>query len=441
MNTRRRRKPSGRRRPTPDRPAEAVVIAKLAQHGDGEGRLADGTRVFVPLTLPGDEIRVQPGAKRGDGVAGTVIDWINRQPREEPICKVFGSCGGCQLQHVPAATYQAWKTDAVRTALARHGLDAAMEPLRQVPLDARRRATLSLVMTADGPVLGFNAAYSDRVIGMDGCPLLASSLSVLWAPLRDFCTSIFSAPMRADIRITAAGAGAVEIVVITDQELNLARREAVAAFSETHDIARFCWQVPGVSPETVVQRRTMLLSIGSAEIELPVGGFLQPSAEGETVLQELVMAGVGDAARVADLYCGIGTFAFMLASSGKHVLAADDNAPQIAALDRAAGRAGLGGHIRTEVRDLKSSPFEGRAFADLDAVVFDPPRAGAKSQAECLADSNVGTIIAVSCNPATLARDLRILVDGGYKVERLTPVDQFPMSYHVEAVAVLHRAG
>lgn len=440
MSPNKRRRSARRSKPAPKRPAETIVISKIAQQGDGEGQLADATRVFVPLTLPGDEILVQPGTKRGDGLAGSVLEWIERQPRKEPICDVFGICGGCQLQHVPEADYRKWKTDAVRTALARHGFAIDIEPLRQVPVDARRRATLSLVMTADGPVLGFNGAYSDRVIGMDGCPLLAQSLSRLWVPMRDFCVQVFKAPMRADIRITAAAPGSIEVVVAADQELDLAKREAIAGFSETHDIARFCWQNAGTSPEPVVQRRPVLLSIAKAEIELPVGGFLQPSAEGEAILQELVMAGVAKARKVADLYCGIGTFSFVLASAGKHVLAIDDNAAQIAALDQAAGRAGLGGHIQTEVRDLKSSPLQAGAFTEIDAVVFDPPRAGAKAQAECLADSDAGTIVAVSCNPATLARDLRILVDGGYRIESLTPVDQFPMSYHVEAVCVLRRA-
>ncbi len=439
MSSKRRRRPARRVKPEPKRPAETVEITKIAQQGDGEGALTDATRIFVPLTLPGDVIRAQPGARRGDGISGSVLEWIEQTPRKDPICNVYGSCGGCQLQHVPTADYQSWKSDAVRTALSRHGLSVELSPLRQVPLNARRRATLSLVMTADGPVLGFNGAYSDRVIGMDGCPLLAPALAGLWVPIRDFCASVFAAPMRADIRMTAAQPGSVEIVIATDRELDLGLREAIAAFSKTHDIARFCWQLPGTSPEPVVQRRPVLLTIGKAEIEFPVGGFLQPSSEGESVLQSLVMDGVGKARKVADLYCGIGTFAFVLASAGKHVMAADDSAPQIAALDQAAGRAGLGGHIGAAVRDLKDSPFEAAAFGDIDAVVFDPPRAGARAQAECLADCGAATIVAVSCNPATLARDLRILVDGGYRIESLTPVDQFPMSYHVEAVAVLRR--
>ena len=441
MSGGRRRKSPSRGRPAPKRPAETVVIEKIAQQGDGEAALADGTRVFVPLTLPGDEIRVQPGAKRGDGVAGSVLEWVDQRPRNDPICEVFGTCGGCQLQHLPPSDYDAWKTQAVRTALSRHGLAPDIRPLSMVPIDARRRATLGFGMTASGPVLGFNEAYNDRVVGMDGCPLLAPPLASLWMPLRDFCANVFKAPARADVRITAADAGSAEVVVISDRELDLAVREAIADFANVHDIARFCWQRAGEPPEPVVQRSPVKLTIGKAVIEFPVGGFLQPSAEGEGILQELVLAGVGQAKHVADLYCGVGTFAFMMASVKKHVLAVDDNASQIAALDQAAGRAGLGGYMEAEVRDLRAAPLPPKRFEGMDAVVFDPPRAGARSQAEMLADSTVPRIVAVSCNPATLARDLRILVDGGYRIESLTPVDQFPMSYHVEAVAVLTRSG
>ncbi|MBO6519725.1 MAG: class I SAM-dependent RNA methyltransferase [Rhodospirillales bacterium] len=417
------------------------MISRIAQQGDGEAALADGTRVFVPLTLPGDEVRVQPGAKRGDGLAGTVLEWIHRKDRREPVCDVYGACGGCQLQHLLTEDYVTWKTGAVTTALSRHGLSVDLAPMQQVPLNARRRATLAFVMTAAGPMLGFKEAYSDRIVGMDSCPLLAPPLAALWVPLREFCGRIFQSPFRADLRVTTTGAGSVDIVIEADAELDLARREAIAAFAEARDVARVSWQRPGEPPEPVVQRKPVLLNIGKAEIELPMGGFVQPSTEGETILQALVSQGVGDARRVADLYCGIGTFAFVLSSDRRHVLAVDDNAAQIAALDRAAGRAGLGGYIDTAVRDLRASPLEPKAFADMDAVIFDPPRAGAKAQAEMLADSTVPRIVAVSCNPATLARDLRILTDGGYRIECLTPVDQFPMSYHVEAVAVLSRPG
>lgn len=441
MSVGRRRKPQKRGKPSPKRPAETVVIEKIAQQGDGEAPLADGTRVFVPLTLPGDKVLVQPGAKRGDGVSASVVEWLDQSSRNAPICEVFGKCGGCQLQHLPSSEYDRWKIDAVRTALSRHGLTPEINPLMKVPVDARRRATLGFVMTAAGPVLGFNGAYTDRIVGMDGCPLLAPPLARLWKPLREFCARVFKAPARADVRITAADAGSVEIVVIADQKLDLPVREAIADFVNAHDIARFCWQRGGETPEPVVQRSPVKLTIGKAVIELPMGGFLQPSAEGEGILQELVLNGVGESRHVADLYCGIGTFAFKMASLKKHVLAVDDNASQVAALDQAAGRAGLGGYMETEVRDLRAAPLPPKSFEAMEAVVFDPPRAGARSQAEALAESPVPRIVAVSCNPATLARDLRVLVDGGYVIESLTPVDQFPMSYHVEAVTVLKRSG
>jgi len=430
---------SRRPRAAPLKPAEDITITKIAQHGDGEGCLADGTRIFVPLTLPGDTLRVQPGGKRGDGVVGSIMEMTHAEPRKAPICDVFGTCGGCQLQHLEDQAYQAWKSASLVTALSRHGLKADINPLRQIAINTRRRATLALVMAQAGPVLGFNEPYSDRVVGMDGCPLLVPALAALWEPIRNLCVAILEAPCRADIAMTAIDAMNVDVCIITDVKLDLQKREKIAAFAEAHDIARIAWQRPGESPEPVSQRRAVGLRIGKAEISLPSGGFLQPSREGEAVLQSLVADGIASAKQVADLFCGIGTFAFTLASDGKHVLAVDENAAQIAALDQAAGRAGLGGHIRTAVRDLKDSPLDSAALNDFDAVVFDPPRAGAKAQAECLSDSMVPVIVAVSCNPATLARDLRILVDGGYTIETLTPVDQFPMSYHIEAVAVLRR--
>lgn len=439
------RKPRGRKRghktrPAPVRASENVVITKIAQQGDGEALLADGTRVFVPLTLPGDEISVQPGGKRGDGLTGSVLEYQKQQPRSEPICGVYGKCGGCQLQHLPAEDYTAWKIQYVKTALSRHGFDLELRPLRQMQIASRRRATLALVMTQDGPVLGYNEAYADRIVGMDGCPLLVEPLAKLWAPLRELAKVILPTPSRADIAMTAANEDALEIVIISDAELDLEKRETLAQFAETHDIARLAWQRSRQSPEPISARRDVVLNFGDVQIALPIGGFLQPSRVGQETLQELVSDGVGDARRVADLYCGVGTFTFHFARMGKHVLAVDDHADQIVALNRAAGRHDLGGRIETKVRDLKESPIFSTDLVGLDAVIFDPPRAGARGQAEYLADSVVPKIIAVSCNPATLARDLRILVDGGYTIDHITPVDQFPMTYHVEAVAVLSRS-
>lgn len=428
-------------RPLPPKPIEEVAITHVGQQGDGEGRLADGTRVFVPLTMAGDLARVRPLAKRGEGYAAELVELVDAKDRKEPVCPVFGRCGGCQLQHLPDMDYAAWKVASVVTALKRHGLDVPFAPLRQVPLQSRRRATLAAVMTQAGPVLGFNEAHSDRVIGIDDCPLLVAPLARLLAPIKTLLAAILPAPGRADVAMTAAGDDAVEIVIISEQKLDLNMREALAAFADTWDLARLAWEKPGETPEPVAARRDVTLTLGDVRIPLPMKGFLQPSKDGEAILRELVFAGVAGAMNVADLYCGIGTFTFPLASERRHVLAVDGIAVQLAAIDLAAGRHALGGRIRTQVRDLKEVPLSIAELADFDAVIFDPPRAGAKTQVEELARSSVAMVVAVSCNPATMGRDLRVLVDGGYEIVSFTPVDQFPMSHHVEAVAVLKRPG
>ena len=438
------RKPARRgrgrgKRPPPKLPPEDVLIERIAQQGDGEGRLADGTRVFAPLTLPGERVRLQPKGKRGDGLAAEVLEVLEGKPRQEPICPVFGTCGGCQLQHLPDADYVAWKSAAVATALSRHGIDVVPQPLLRAPVRSRRRATLSCVATKDGVVLGFNQAQSDRVVGIGGCPLLVPALERLIEPLRTLLGRVLTPPARADVALTAADAGALEMVVAADVEPDLAAREILAAFAQEHDLARLAWRTPGMPAEPVAARRDLTLSLGGVEVALPIGSFLQPSAEGEAILRQRVEGACAGSGRVADLYCGIGTFTLPLAARGAHVLAVDGDAGQAGALELAAGRAGLGGRVTALARDLQADPLSADELSSFDAVVFDPPRAGARAQAACLAESAVPLVVAVSCNPATMGRDLRLLLDGGYAIETLTPVDQFPMSYHVEAVAVLRR--
>ena len=251
---------------------------------------------------------------------------------------------------------------------------------------------------------------------------------------------------RADIAMTAVGVSGqdVELVITSGHKVDLKAREALAGFAEAQDVVRIAWSEPGLPPEQIVQRRDLMLHLGGVDIQLPINGFLQPSVDGEALLQDLVIEGLGDVVtakggRIADLYCGVGTFALPLAAARKHVLAVDGIAAQAGALATAAGRAGLGGRLSTDVRDLKMEPLMPNELNEFDAVIFDPPRAGAKVQVEELANSTVPCIIAVSCNPATLGRDLRILIDAGYRLDKVTPVDQFPMTHHAEAVAVLHR--
>ena len=266
-----------RPRPAPLRAPEVVTVTKVAQQGDGEALLADGVRVFMPLTLPGDIVRVQPGAKRGDGMVGSVLEFIETVPRAAPICPVFGQCGGCQLQHMPADAYAEWKRDAVAAGLSRQGIDIELEPLRTVPLASRRRASLAAVMTQNGLRFGFNEAHSDRIIDIPSCPLLVSALQNLLAPVRAMLVDILEGGERADIAMTAVGVSGqdVELVITSRHKVDLKAREALAAFAEAHDVVRIAWSEPGVPPEQIVQRHDLMLHLGGVDIQLPINGFLQ----------------------------------------------------------------------------------------------------------------------------------------------------------------------
>ena len=421
------------------RPPETIEIRAIAQQGDGESTLTDGTRVYVPYTLPGDVVHVQPEHRRGDGVSARILDVKSSSERASPICEVFGRCGGCQLQHLTDADYVSWKTNVVTTALARQGIDdPVVYPMCRTPARSRRRATLALVRTKDDVIFGFNAAYSDTIVPLDACPLLIDELDDLIVPLRGLLTRILTARQRLSIAMTAVN-GAVEIGFKGDLSLTLEVREAIAAFAERHDIARIVIAPEDDDIEPLIARRDLLIGSTDIQIVVPPMSFLQPSKEGEIMLQDLVTSVIGDHGQVADLFAGLGTFSMPLLSNGTCVSAFDSASMQIAALSTAIGKSRFAAKLNAHVRDLFADPLLRDELSAYDAVVFDPPRAGAKAQAAELASSDVRTVIAVSCNPSTMARDLRLLLDGGYKLQAITPIDQFPYSYHVEAVAILHR--
>jgi 23S rRNA (uracil1939-C5)-methyltransferase len=440
MSRRPRRRPPKRGGKAPSRPVEAVTIRSLGRQGDGESVLVDGTRVFVPFTVPGESVRVRPTVKRGDGFAAEIEERLSGASETDPVCPLFGRCGGCQVQHLTENDYVTWKTQAVEKALSRHGITVPLEPLRRVPLDSRRRIRMSAVKTAQGLVMGFNAARSGVIQNVDACPLLIPELQALIAPVRALIDTLLPGGGRADVAMSVPRPGVKDVLIETDAEFDLEAREAIVAAAERFDIARIASAVPGQEPLPILQRLPVTAETGGVAVELPIGSFQQPSKAGERVLRELVQLGIADAAHIADLFCGIGTFSLPVAVAGAQVLAVDNGSAAIAALDLCAGRAGLGGRIETEVRDLFSRPLDAKTLNRFDAVVFDPPRAGAAEQALALAESEVPVIVAVSCNPATLGRDLKSLVDSGYEIEKVVPVDQFPMTYHVEAVAYLRRS-
>lgn len=420
-------------------PPAIIDIETLESHGDGAGYAPDGKRVYVPRTLPGDRVKVQFVANRGDGYAARAIDFLETIPRREADCPVFNTCGGCQLQHVPTADYEIWKSDTIRTALGRQGLEPDIRPLLSSPLSSRRRSAMKVIKTSNGVLIGYNAAQSDQIVDIDHCPRLTAPLNELIAPLRTLSEKVLPANGSARLAVTDAGPNTVDLVIETDIELDLERLEIFSEFAHAHQISRITHKSKDNLLEPVIELKSVTVNLAGANVPLPPDSFLQPSSEGEHLLTELVIDAATVGGHVIDLYAGVGTFSVPLAKVAKSVLAIDGASHQIAALQTAINQNVKLANIKTETRDLQRNAMMPSELNHADVIVFDPPRVGAKEQAFEIAQSTVPLVIAVSCNPATMARDLRCLVDGGYEIEHITPVDQFPMSYHVEAVAVLKR--
>ncbi|MDW3205792.1 MAG: methyltransferase [Alphaproteobacteria bacterium] len=426
-------------RSAPPRPADPIelTIDRIGARGDGIAAGLDGP-IYVPGTVPGDRVEAIPGPSRGDGRAATLKALLQAGPgRVEPVCRHAAHCGGCTLQHASDALIADLKRDQLVEALARKNLPVdCVEPTRTVPPGARRRLRLTALRLSGRTVLGFNERASSKVIDVQECPVARPELTGLLPALRDLVGGLGSLGRGADLQLTLSDTG-IEILLVpaAGGDPSLDERQTLVEFAELHDIARIGWETEGIA-EPLAARRTPRTVFAGVPVDLPIGGFLQPSREGQDILTDLVLSGVPEGAdSVADLYAGCGSFSIPLSRRGANVVAVEGSEPAVAALRR--GAAGL--RLQAECRDLARNPLSAAELNRFQAVVFDPPRAGAAPQAEMLAASDVATIVAVSCNPATLARDLRSLVDGGYTLTNAVPVDQFTWSGHVEAVAVLSR--
>jgi 23S rRNA (uracil1939-C5)-methyltransferase len=420
------------------RQAEATIEA-LGGRGDGLARL-DGRPVFVPLTVPGDRVRLRVTGEKAGGFKAEVIELLTPGPgRIAPPCPHYGPCGGCALQHLDAARSADWKRAQVVQALARRGLpDAPVRSLIVVPPGSRRRAVLAAVRRRSELLLGFHERASHKVVDVAGCLLLTPGLLGLLPALREGLAAVLQESQSAQLVLSETETGA-DLLLRTRHDLDLAARQALAALAETADLARISWAAPDGVAEPIALRRPPRVIFGGVAVEPPPGGFLQPSVEGEGVLTRLVLGSLPETAgRVLELYAGCGSFTFPLAGKAR-VHAVEGDQAALDALWAAARRANLAGRVGIEARDLARQPLEPSELAGFDCAVFDPPRAGAREQAERIARSDLPAAVAVSCNPNTFARDARILVDGGFTLAEVTPLDQFPWSGHVELVARFKR--
>jgi 23S rRNA (uracil1939-C5)-methyltransferase len=408
---------------------ERLVIDRLGHRGDGVADTPAGP-IYVPYTLPGETVEVAPW--NPDRRHLTQVE-VASPDRIAPICPHFGTCGGCAMQHLATARYRAWKRGLVVEALAQVGLDAVVDELIDAHGEGRRRAVFHARRGSNDVLeVGFAALRAHRVVAIDRCPILAPALGGAIEAAWAIAEALGGAGKPLDIQATASDAG-LDIDVRGTGPLTAARMGALAQIADRHRIARLTRH-----GEFVAQRAPPTVSIGRARLVLPPGAFLQATAAGEAALAQLVETHCQDAKTpaktIADLFCGIGPFALRLAQRAR-MTALDSDADAIAALARAvAGTQGLK-PVDAQVRDLFRRPLLPVELKRFDAVVFDPPRPGAEAQARALATSEVPRVVAVSCNAATLARDARILVDGGYRLTQVTPVDQFLYSAHVEIVA------
>ena len=388
------------------------TIVRLAARGDG---VSESGR-FAPMTAPGDRL-----AEDGSVTPGP--------HRAVPPCRHFPECGGCQLQHVDDEAYCGFLVDRIATALAAQGLDAPeFRAPHLSPPNTRRRASLRAERRGGRTLLGFNAEASHRIVNMHECHILRRELFSLVAPLRDLLTRLLALRGRAEVRLTWCDQGA-DLLIEGAAAENLEAAEAATTFAAAHRLARFAVD-DGYGPQTLWEPEPATVTLAGVPVPLPHGAFLQATAEGESALAEAVVEAVGGARTVADLFAGLGTFALALEA---RVLAAEGARDAALALKVAAQRAQR--PVFVDHRDLYRRPLDVNELSRFEAVVLDPPRAGARDQVAQLAASTVAAIAYVSCNPSTFARDALILVNGGYRLDWIRPVGQFRWSTHVELAA------
>ncbi len=403
----------------------------MGHRGDGIAEARDPA-VYVPYTLPGETVEVEAVPGHPDRRRLLAVK-LPSPERIAPVCPHFGTCGGCAVQHWSFASYRAWKRGLVIEALAQAGLNAPVGDLIDAHGEGRRRAVFH-ARSRDRDILevGFAASRSHRIVDVDRCPVLSPALDGAIDAAWDLAETVKHKGKPLDIQVTATEVG-LDVDLRGSGPLPPEAMSRLARAADAHRLARLTRH-----GELVGQRAVPVVRVGKAVVPLPPGAFLQATAEGEASLARLVCAHVAEARNIADLFCGIGPFALRLAERAR-VTAADSDAGAVAALGAAAKTTPGLKPVATEQRDLYRRPFAEPELEPFDAVVFDPPRQGALAQAQKLARSHVPVVIAVSCNAATFARDARVLLDGGYRLEAVTPVDQFRYTPHVEIVARLAR--
>lgn len=416
-----------RRRAPKTRPARQDTLTAKALGARGDA-VCEGP-VYVPGLLPGETAELEIRGERG-----RVLNRLESAPeRTQPFCPVAEVCGGCSLQHFEETAYQAWKRGLAQTALERAGISADLAPLVDAHGAGRRRVTFHAQSFGAKFVFGFAERAGDRLVDIAACPVGLSPQFDDLTALRELAKAAAPRKGRLDMAVAALEPG-LDISISNSSGISLELRELVAARA-----AQSGWARVTIDDEPVIEIAPPMVKFGTAMVTPPPGGFLQATAAGEAALAAVVEAAEPGARSVIDLYAGSGAFALRLARTA-HVLAVEGEAGPLQALNRAAERTPGLKPVDARVRDLALEPLGPKELEGADLVVLDPPRSGARAQCDRLADSAVPTIVSISCNPATFARDAAILMEGGYKIDgSVLPVDQFKWTGHLELAAVFRR--
>jgi 23S rRNA (uracil1939-C5)-methyltransferase len=403
-------------------------ISSLGSQGDGVAE-HDGRKVFIPLTLPGETVSTEI-----DGERGRLVEIVNPSPeRVGQRCSHYGECGGCALQHLADPAYLEFKRSLVVSALASRGLDARVDPVIALAPRTRRRAVFAASRAGKTIVVGFHGRRSHRIVPIRDCTVVTPGLLAL-LPMLERIAAI-AAPPKDALTITVTDTATGFDVALSGVHKGSSADDRVRLVQAAGELGLARLSING---EVAMERTAPTMRAGAAHLVPPPGGFLQACEPSEAAMVHLVQDAVGDARRVVDLFSGAGTFSLPLASTAT-VHAVESDQAALAALERAARKAQGLKPVTTEQRDLFRQPLTAAELKRFDVAVIDPPRAGAESQSAQLAASGIKRIGMVSCSAGTFARDLRLLVDGGYHIRRITPVDQFLWSPHIEIVAALER--
>ncbi len=444
-----------------------VTIDRVGAEGDGIATAPDGVALFIPNVLPGERVTAEPRLQQGGGWFASLSDILHESDaRVPPPCVHFGECGGCVLQHWRDAEYRAWKTGLLEAALRRAGFDdAPIEPIEVTPPRSRRRMDLAARRTPQGVAVGLHSrhvipspAQRDRagkridgrakaqnspgiICDLTECHVLHPALFALVAPLRALLPRLQSFRREASIIANRLDDG-IDLLLRIDAPLDRHDRERLIEFARTHRLLRVSTASMQGEPEPVAVLQPPGITLSGVRVEPPPGAFLQASREGESAIVRAVLAALPEKlparARIAELYAGSGSITFALAQRAR-VSAWEGDAAATAALRQAANRAGLAGRVEVAQRDLARQPVPAAELGNYAVVVLDPPFTGAAAQMAQIAVAKVERIIYVSCNPAVLARDARMLHDAGYKLLRATPIDQFLWSARLESICVFVR--